>query len=100
MIKFKRNVPIGKEASAMFVTRLDGSGGFETHDMDKYSEEDIALGVLIRDVRLKLDLSLRETARLLECSVVDLSSVERGRLSPESPVELAKLFSILVMRRG
>ena len=72
--------PVGKRLASGFVRRADGCsvGTFET---DEYPAS--PAGEHFRKLRIGRDLSLRETARILGISPVDLSALENGRASTD-----------------
>lgn len=69
--------PTGRRSVTGFATRLDGSCGVETFEVDLYPES--PRGAAFRDRRVALGLTLGQVARTLGVSPADLAGVEAGR---------------------
>lgn len=67
--------PIGTSETPGFACGPKG-GGFRMLQMPTYPPN--PQGQMLRDLRVALHLSLREAAKALEITAVDLSAVERG----------------------
>ena len=68
-------------------------------DNPVWSPEDATRGTNIRRARVLARLSLRETATMLNISVVELSSLERSRVRFESPADEAQVMKLLDQNR-
>lgn len=75
-IHMRKVAPTGTQTSGCFVSRTDGTGGFEVRDFPVYPPN--ATCDLIRDLRVIMHISLRQAATALGIGVVEISGLERG----------------------
>ena len=93
-MKLIDNTPTGWEKHLTHINRGDLPHEWRELDSPVYSAADTARGRKLRDERVKARLSLREAAKLLDLSVVDLSSLERCRKRFEDEADFEKALRL------
>jgi hypothetical protein len=90
---------IGERKACGFVEYNDGTGGWAEWSEPVY--EDSPQGELLRKIRVEEGehVTLSQAAKALSISVVDLSSLERGRKTL-SPVDWERAFAAIRALKG
>lgn len=86
-LAFVRTEPVGKRRCVVHLNygydskgRIDRRTGFYEDDLPVYSDDDMAFGVRVRELRASFGMTLRDaTTAAGLASVADMSGLERGR---------------------
>lgn len=84
-LKIEAVEPIGTQRTHAFINRGHAEDGtalnhsFEEIEVPVYPKDAVASGRELRDARVTRGINLRDAAKLLGISVVQLSDLERGR---------------------
>lgn len=89
VVLFTRVEPVGQREGTALVCRR-GKAEVRAVAIDVFPADDEARGTRLHDLRVSLDLNLRQAAKRVGISAADLSAVERGELRPSSEEEVAR----------
>ena len=84
-LKLERVEPIGTRRTQAFVNRGHADDGtplnhsFEEIDLDVFPDDAVAAGRELREIRRMVGLNLREAAKALGISAMQVSELERGQ---------------------